>query len=150
MIRKAKIEDGKAIQKIVNQYAQENKMLPRSLNDLYENIRDFFVYVDDNGIIQGCCAVHIVWENLAEIKAMAVAKDFGGKGIARDLVERCMDEARSLGVSKVFALTYVDGFFKKMGFSIIKRDDLPHKVWRECIHCSKFPDCDEIAVEKIL
>ena len=150
MIRKAKIADVKQMQKLINNYADEKRMLSRSLNDIYEHIRDFFVYEDETGNIQGCCAVHVVWSDLAEIKAMAVAKDFNRQGIARELVTKCMTEAKNLGIEKVFALTYVDGFFTKLGFSIIKRDDLPHKVWRECIHCPKFPDCDEIAVEKVL
>ncbi|MCP4482510.1 MAG: N-acetyltransferase [bacterium] len=150
MIRKAKIKDSKQIQDLVNAYAKEDKMLSRSLNDIYEHIRDFFVYEDEEGNIQGCCAMHIVWDNLAEIKALAVSAEFSSHGIARDMVQQCMSEAKALGIKKTFALTYVNGFFKKMGFKEIKRDNLPHKVWRECIYCPKFPGCDEIAVEKDL
>ena len=150
MIRKARISDAKRIQNIVNIYAEEKKMLSRSLNNIYEHIRDFFVYEDDNGQIQGCCAIHVVWEDLAEIKAMAVTKENCGKGIAKDMVNACIEEGIEMGVKRFFALTYVDDFFKKLGFEIIDRDDLPHKVWRECINCPKFPDCDEIAVLKIV
>jgi len=150
MIRKAKIADVKRMHKIINNYAEEKKMLARSLNDLYEHIKDFFVYEDENGEVQGCCAMHIVWEDLAEIKAMAVAKEYNNQGIGKELVLKCMEEARQLGIKKTFALTYVKDFFVKLGYTIINRDDLPHKVWRECIHCPKFPDCDEIAVLKSL
>lgn len=146
MIRKAKLGDVKEIQKLINGYADERRMLSRSLNHLYEHIREFFVYEDETGAVKGCCASHITWDNLAEIKALAVAKDAGNKGIGRLLVEKCIEDSKEIGVSQVFALTYVDGFFVKLGFKIINRDDLPHKIWRECIHCPKFPDCDEIAV----
>ena len=133
---------------LINGYAEERRMLSRSLNHLYEHIREFFVYEDENGEVKGCCASHITWDNLAEIKALAVAKEVGKKGIGRELVNECIKDAKNLGVNQAFALTYVDGFFLKLGFRIISRDDLPHKVWRECIHCPKFPDCDEIAVIK--
>jgi amino-acid N-acetyltransferase len=148
MIRKANLSDVKAIQKLINGYAEERRMLSRSLNHLYEHIREFFVYEDEAGEIKGCCASHITWDNLAEIKALAVSKDAGQKGVGRMLVEKCIEDSKAIGVSQIFALTYVDGFFVKLGFKIINRDDLPHKVWRECIHCPKFPDCDEIAVIK--
>jgi amino-acid N-acetyltransferase len=148
MIRKANLSDVKAIQKLINGYAEERRMLSRSLNHLYEHIREFFVYEDEAGEIKGCCASHITWDNLAEIKALAVSKDAGQKGVGRMLVEKCIEDSKAIGVSQIFALTYVDGFFVKLGFKIINRDDLPHKVWRECIHCPKFPDCDEMAVIK--
>jgi amino-acid N-acetyltransferase len=145
VIRKAKISDVKEIKKLIDAFASENKMLPRSLNNLYEHIRDFYVYVED-GKIMGCCALSIMWEDLAEVKGLAVSKDIQGKGIGKLLVEKCVEEAKDLGIKKVFALTYVDKFFIKLGFTKISRDELPHKVWGECIHCPKFPDCDEIAV----
>lgn len=150
MIRKALIKDAKAIQMLINIYAKEEKMLARSLNDIYESIRNFFVYENENGIVQGCCASEIFWEDIAEIRSLAVSKDAFGKGIGKELVFACMQEAKELGIKKVFALTYIDDFFKKLGFKIISRDDLPHKVWKVCINCPKFPDCDEIAVEKEL
>ncbi|MFH1715163.1 MAG: N-acetyltransferase [Elusimicrobiota bacterium] len=149
MIRKATVEDVKEMQKIINGYADNNKMLSRSLNDLYEHIRDFYVSVNETtGRIEGCCALHVVWETLGEIKALAVEKSSTGKGLGKILVQTCMDDANSLGVNRLFALTYIPGFFKKFGFVEISRDDLPHKVWRECINCPKFPDCDETAVAK--
>ncbi|MDR0676167.1 MAG: N-acetyltransferase [Elusimicrobiota bacterium] len=148
MIRKANLNDAKKIQKLINSYADNKVMLPRSLNHLYEHIREFMVYVDDNDEIKGCCAAHIFWNDLAEIKALAVDKDYLKKGAGKQLVEACIQDVKSLGIKKVFALTYVDKFFSKIGFNQINRDNLPQKIWQECIHCPKFPECDEIAVIK--
>ena len=149
MIRKAKVTDVKSIQKLINYYAKRDKMLPRSLNELYENIRDFFVYVD--GVkIHGCCALHIDWEDLSEIKSLAVAPSKTATGIGGKLLEECLKEAKTLKIKKVFALTYVPGFFKKFGFRIVDKAKLPHKIWSECIKCVYFPGCKEIAVMKEL
>lgn len=146
MLRKATLNDAKDIQKLINSYANDRVMLARSLNYLYENIREFFVFIDNEGIIRGCCASHVVWDDLAEIKALAVDKQFLKRGIGKTLVKACIEEVKNLGVKKMFALTYVDKFFIKSGFKVVNRDDLPQKIWRECINCPKFPDCDEIAV----
>lgn len=150
MIRKAVIKDAKSIQKIINEYAAEGKMLARSLNDIYESVRGFFVYEDEGGIVRGCCSSEIFWEDIAEIRSLAVSKEALGKGVGKGLLTACMNDTKLIGVKKVFALTYIDGFFKKFGFKVISRDSLPHKVWKVCINCPKFPDCDEIAVEKEL
>ena len=147
MIRKALVTDIKSIHKLINIYAQENKMLARSLNDLYEHIRDFYVYVH-NDQVKACCAFHVVWEDLGEVKALAVAREMEGKGIGKALVEKCIEDGKSLGIKRVFALTYIKEFFYKLGFKLSSRESLPHKVWSECIHCPKFPDCDEVAVIK--
>jgi len=149
MIRKARIEDIKQIQNLINSFAKQDLMLPRSLNDLYENLRDFWV-VEENKKIIGCCALHISWEDLAEIKSVAVAKRKQGKGIGKVLVQTCLREAKELGARKVFVLTYKPAFFKKAGFKKIKHSALPHKIWIECIRCPKFPDCREIALLKKL
>jgi len=124
-------------------------MLARSLNELYENIRDFWV-VEDRRKIIGCAAMHISWEDLAEIKSLAVAKNKQGNGIGSELVLSCLKEARELGARKVFVLTYKPEFFKKFGFKKIKHSSLPHKIWMECIRCCKFPNCQEIALLKSL
>lgn len=147
MIRKATVEDVKNIQKLINYYAKRDKMLPRSLNEIYENIRDFFVYAE-GGKIYGCCALHIDWEDLAEIKSLAVAKVRTGRGIGKKLLDSCLKEAKTLKVSKIFALTYVPDFFEVSGFELIDRKELPHKIWSECIKCVYFPNCKEIAVMK--
>jgi len=149
MIRKAKIDDIKQIQVLINGFAKQDIMLPRSLNELFENLRDFWVCEEKNKII-GCAALHISWDDLAEIKSVAVAKNKQSRGIGGELVLVCLDEAKSLGAKKVFVLTYKPGYFKKFGFKRIRHLDLPHKVWAECINCCKFPNCQEIALLKIL
>ncbi len=149
MIRKAKVEDIKHIQELIACFAKQDVMLPRSLNELYENIRDFWVY-EEKTKIYGCAALHISWDDLAEIKSLAVAKKVQGKGIGKDLVTTCLAEAVSLGAKKIFVLTYKPEFFKKMGFKRIKHANLPHKIWAECINCCKFPNCQEIALLKVL
>lgn len=149
MIRKATVNDVKKIQKLVNYYAKRERMLPRSLNELYENIRDFFIYTE-GGKIVGCCALHIDWEDLAEIKSLAVLSSKGGKGIGTRLLDQCLKDAKVLKVRKVFALTYVPEFFEKFGFKIVDKKELPHKIWSECIRCMYFPNCKEIAMVKEL
>lgn len=143
--RKAKIADIKTIHKLVNEFGKKGEMLPRSLNDLYENIRDIIVCEDRDDII-GVCALHIMWEDLAEIRSLAVRSEAQGAGLGKRLVKVCIDEARKLGIKKVFALTYHPGFFEKIGFREIDKAKLPQKIWGECMRCPKFPDCDETAV----
>jgi len=149
MIRKAKIDDIKQIQGLINYFAKKDLMLPRSLNELYENIRDFWVS-EVNKKVVGCCALHISWEDLAEIKSLAVSKSSQNKGIGRELMQVCLDEAKELGAKRLFALTYKPGFFQQFGFKRIKNSCLPHKIWAECINCCKFPNCQEIALLKKL
>ncbi len=143
MIRKAKIGEIVRIQKLINHYAEKDLMLPRGLSELYENLRDLFVS-EDGGSLLGCCALHVSWQDLAELKSLAVDESHKGKGIGRALVEAVLEEAKELEINKVFVLTYVPEFFKKYGFKEIAREELPHKVWNECINCPKFPDCQEI------
>ncbi|MDP2981185.1 MAG: N-acetyltransferase [Candidatus Omnitrophota bacterium] len=145
MIRKAMIDDIKDMQELINFYAKADRMLPRSLNELYENIRDFFVY-EEGGKILGCCALHVAWENLAEIKSLAVEESQQKKGIGVMLVKEALSDAKKLKVKRVFALTYVPLFFEKLGFKRIEHAELPHKIWSECIKCVKFPDCAENAL----
>ena len=146
MIRKAKIDDAKQIQALIQLWAKKGKMLERPLNYIYENIRDFWV-CEENHKIAGCCALHVVgWESLAEIKSLAVAPKHQGKGMAHALIRRCLDEAKSLNLDNIFALTFVAGFFRKIGFKKINRDKLPHKIWSDCVNCTFFPDCREEAV----
>ncbi len=149
MIRKAKIRDIKQIQELISGFAKQDIMLPRSLNELYENIRDFWVN-EEKGRVLGCAALHVSWDDLAEIKSLAVAKSKQGQGLGRDLVMACLAEAQILGSKKIFVLTYKPEFFKKLGFKRIKHEALPHKIWAECINCPKFPNCQEIALLKIL
>jgi amino-acid N-acetyltransferase len=145
VIRKAKLDDVKDIYKLIEIYAGKGEMLHRPLTDIYDNLRDFYVY-EENGAIAGACALHICWEDMGEIRSLAVSEGASGKGVGSMLVNACLDEARSLGIPKVFALTYKTGFFEKLGFKPVGKEVLPHKVWGECVRCFKFPNCDENAV----
>ncbi len=144
-IRKAKIADIKQVHALVNDFARREQMLPRALNELYEGIRDFYV-LEDKGNIQGVCALRILWEDLAEIRSLAVSAEYQKLGIGRKLVKRCLKEAAEIGIKRVFALTYTPDFFKKIGFKDIDKAKLPQKIWGDCLKCPKFPECDETAV----
>lgn len=144
-IRKAKIPDLKDVHKLINEFARKEEIIPRSINELYENIRDFIVF-EDNGKVYGTCALHVLWEDLAEIRSLAVKKEYQGIGIGRKLVKRCLIEAKALGVRRVFVLTYHPTFFKKLGFVDIDKSSLPQKIWGDCVRCPKFPECDEHAL----
>ncbi len=146
MIRKARMGDVKAIQKLIAEYARKGDMLPRSLSEIYENLRDYFVCVEDGGEVVGSAAIHIMWEDLAEVRSLAVRGDRMGQGVGTKLVEACISEAILLGIARVFALTYKPEFFEKLGFQRVDKAQLPQKIWTDCLKCSKFPDCDEIAL----
>lgn len=120
-------------------------MIPRSINELCENIRDFIVS-EDNGKVHGLCALHVLWEDLAEIRSLAVKKEYQWKGIGRKLVKRCLIEAKALGIQRIFVLTYHPDFFKKLDFVDIYKSSLPQKIWGDCVRCPKFPECDEHAL----
>jgi amino-acid N-acetyltransferase len=145
MIRKATFMDVKAIQSLVNHYADLGQMLPRTLNELYEHLRDFHVY-EENGSLVGVCALHVSWEGLAEIRSLAVQQDQLKRGIGVQLVRRCLAEASEMRAERVFVLTYQAGFFRKLGFAEVDKKELPHKIWTDCLNCVKFPDCDESAL----
>lgn len=145
MIRKALIKDAKAIHQLLIGYARDGLMLSRSLAEIYENIRDFYVCERD-GRVLGTVCLAICWEDLAEVRSLAVAAEAEGQGVGRLLVQSCLDEAAGLGLKRVFALTYKPGFFQKLGFVEIEKSELPHKIWTDCLKCAKFPDCDEIAM----
>lgn len=144
-IRRAKIADVKDIHKFVNEFARNEEMLPRALNDLYESVRDFFV-CEEAGEMKGVCALRVVWEDLAEVRSLAVRREEQGRGIGTALVKRCVRDARDLGIKRVFALTYLPEFFEKTGFKRIDKAKLPHKIWGDCLKCPKFPECSEHAV----
>jgi amino-acid N-acetyltransferase len=142
MIRKARLIDVKAMQALINQYADTGQMLPRALNELYEHLRDFHVY-EENGSLIGVCALHVSWDGLAEIRSLAVRQDRLKRGIGAELVRQCLHEAVDLQVTRVFVLTYQSEFFKKLGFTEVDKKELPHKIWTDCLNCVKFPNCDE-------
>jgi len=147
MIRKARTADVVEIHKMLWHFARSEKLLARSLSQLYTTVRDMTVYEDDNGLIAGCCTLHIVDEYLAEIRSLAVLASHQRQGMGRRLVEECISEARKLGIRRLFTLTVEVEFFQRLGFRLEEKDDLPHKVWWDCRHCAKYPDyCDESAL----
>ena len=148
MIRKAVVEDIKTIHKLLSHYGDKGLLLARPLSELYDHLRDFFVVVteDQEQRIVGTCALGICWEDLAEIRSLAVLETQQGNNHATRLVETCLSEARLLGLKRVFVLTYVEEFFAKLGFKTVEKSQLPHKVWSDCLKCSKFPECDETAM----
>jgi len=149
MIREARLRDVKEIQRLVKLYSNRGEMLPRSLSELYDNIRDFVVFTQNRKVV-GICALHICWEDLEEIRSLAVEEGIRGRGIGGKLVKACLEESRRLGVKRAFALTYQSDFFERLGFKKVDKSVLPHKIWTDCLKCVKFPDCDEIAVVKEL
>ncbi len=147
IVQKASLKDVPQIHQLVNSFAERGEMLARPLSELYETIRDFFVCIEDGKLV-GCSALHISWSDLAEVKSVAVAEGSQGKGVGHDLVQACIEEARSLGIPSIFCLTLRPHFFEALEFTRVDRNELPRKVWTECYRCSKFPDCDEIALIK--
>ena len=145
MIRKAMLTDVRMIQSLVNQYADSGQMLPRTLNELYEHLRDFHIYEVEGSII-GVCALHVSWDGLAEIRSLVVRQDSVKRGIGTELVRTCLAEAAELQIERVFVLTYQAVFFRKLGFTDVDKKELPHKIWTDCLNCVKFPNCDESAL----
>lgn len=143
--RKAKLSDAEGILELINYFAEKGLMLPRTRSTLYEGIREFVVAVEDGKII-GTGSLHIIWNDLAEIRALAVDHNSHGKGVGREIVEILLVEAVALQCPKVFTLTYQVDFFEHMGFQLVDKETMPHKVWKECINCVKFPNCDENAM----
>ncbi len=144
-VEKAKIQDVPQIHRLINYFADRDQMLARSLSEIYENIRDYFVVKQGEQIV-ACAALHVSWSDLAEIKSVAVAEDSQKQGSGTQLIEACLKEAKELGIATVFCLTYQPGFFEKFGFSQVDKMELPRKIWTECYRCPKFPNCDEIAL----
>jgi amino-acid N-acetyltransferase len=147
-IRKATVPDVTSIHRLLTYFADQGLLLPRSLSELYAHVRDYVVFGDDaaDESVLGVCGLGICWEDLAEIRSLAVSPDYQGKGLGSDLLRSCLDEARALGLKSVFTLTYVPGFFKKHGFVTVEKGVLPHKIWADCLKCPKFPNCDETAL----
>ncbi|MBF1714618.1 MAG: N-acetyltransferase [Selenomonas sp.] len=146
--RKAKFDDVEPIYQLVRDYAAQGDMLPRSRNTLYENLRDIVV-AEENGTVVGVGALRIMWDRLAEVCMMAIVPTHIRQGIGAEIVRRLLDEGDALGIEKVFTLTYKPEFFETLGFLRISREELPQKVWKECIDCPKYPNCDEIAMIKV-
>ncbi|MDD5022502.1 MAG: N-acetyltransferase [Endomicrobiaceae bacterium] len=149
LIRQAKVSDVKGMHLLVKGHAQKGELLARPLSDLYEKIPDFIV-AEEKGEIISCGALHVSWEDLAEVRTLIVTKKYQKKGIGAKMVYELERRAHKLGVKKVFALSFRPKFFKKIGYIEINRDILPHKVWRDCIKCPMFPDCGETALIKTI
>ena len=146
MIRKARMTEVPLIYKTLEISARNGELLPRSLGELYDTIRDFQVYEDEKGQLLGCCALHPTWEDLGEIRSLVVNEKARKKGIGRSLVNRCLEEGRELGMERIFVLTFNSAFFQRLKFVPISKSLLPHKIWAECIRCIHFPDCKEEAL----
>jgi amino-acid N-acetyltransferase len=146
-VRHARITDAKRICGLVNFYAERGRMLHRSLESVYDCIREFLV-AEENGDVLGCVAIDVFWADLAEIKSLAVDQSARGKGVGKALVESAAKDAARIGVTRLFALTYEQTFFEACGFAVVDRNALPEKVWRECFVCPKKDHCDEIAMTR--
>ena len=144
-VEKAKIQDVPQMHKLINHFADKGDMLPRPLGELYETLRDFFVIRDGEQMI-ACAALHVCWADMAEVRSVAVAEGSQKQGLGDILVDACLQEARALGINDVFCFTYRPDFFKRRGFVDIDKMELPRKVWTDCLHCPKFPNCDEVAL----
>ena len=143
--RKAKMSDVENLHQLITQFADKGVMLPRSRNTLYEALREF-VIIEDQGNLVGTGALHIIWDDLAEIRALAIREEYQSQGIGKQLIAELLKEALEMDIHQVFALTYQVDFFRKCGFKEVSKDEMPHKVWKECINCPKFPNCDEVAM----
>jgi amino-acid N-acetyltransferase len=146
-VRSANVVDVKAIHALINAYAELDQMLFRSMADIYKNLQIFLV-VEDNAQVVGCCALEVIWSDLAEIKSLAVDEAHKGRGVGTMLVNAAVDQAKRLGLPKVFGLTLKPQFFEKLGFKVVDKSYLPMKVWSDCARCSKQQNCDETAVVK--
>lgn len=144
IIRKARMEDAEGIYSIIKDSTKNAMVLPRSRSSIYNHLRDFFVAVEDEGQIVGCCALSITWECLAEVRSLVVVPEARGFNLGGRMVGACVQEAKELGVCEVFVLTNIEDFFNKQGFVATDKNILPQKVWADCINCPLFPDCDEI------
>jgi len=151
IVRQATLADVERMHALINQFADQGLMLPKSRNKLYQNVRDFWVaekvdLATGERVFAGCGALHVLWEDLGEIRSLAVSEGFQGNGVGREIVRVLLQDAARLRLPRVFALTYQVAFFERLGFVEVDKDTLPRKVWGECLDCPKFPNCDERAV----
>ena len=148
-IRNAATADVEAIYALLNPYAEKNIILGRDRDDIFQHLQEFLV-AEYDGELAGVAAMHVYGENLAEIRSLVVMPSWQKHGLGRLLVEGCEKWAAGLGVTQMFALTYVENFFFRLGYQRVSKESLPHKVWTVCVHCARFADCDEVAVRKTL
>jgi len=151
ILKKATTDDIKIVQSIINKFAAKNLLLPRSLSELYDHVRNFILALDEkNNKIVGACSLKVCWEDLAEVCSLAVEDQYQRQGYGKALLERCIEDGIQLGIKRVFALTYSQDFFLNLSFKVIDKSELPHKIWNDCLKCPKFPECDEIAMIRYL
>jgi len=148
-IDRARVSDAASMHQMISHFADKGEMLPRALSEIYEDIRDYFVVRQRDEVI-ACAALHVTWVDLAEIKSLAVYEKEQNQKIGSLLVQACLEEAKELGIPRVFCLVRKPAFFEKHGFQLIDKMELPQKVWAECYRCPKFPDCDEVALVRSL
>jgi amino-acid N-acetyltransferase len=144
-VDRAKVSDATSMHEIISHFADKGEMLPRALSEIYEDIRDYFV-VREGGRVIACAALHVTWVDLAEIRSLAVDEKEQKQRIGSLLIQACLQEAKELGIPRVFCLVRKPAFFEKHGFELIDKMELPQKVWAECYRCPKFPNCDEVAL----
>jgi len=150
-VRKARIEDVPSIYHLLWPYVASGDVLPKTKIQLYANIRDYFVAVDDNGKVLGTAGLHICWSDLAEVRSVAVSNGLKGRGLGTALVRSCLDEAREMGLVKAFVLTNKESYFSRLGFQKAVREEMPLKIWMDCVKCIKYPDeCDEVPMVHLL
>ncbi len=148
-VDRARVSDANSMHRLISHFADKGEMLPRALSEIYDGIRDYFV-VRKGGRVIACAALHVTWADLAEIRSLAVDKNEQNQSIGSLLTQACLEEAKELGIPKVFCLVRKPAFFEKHGFQLIDKKELPQKVWAECYRCPKFPDCDEVALIRSL
>lgn len=145
MIRNARVNDVDELNKLISYFAKKDFILPKSISELYENIRDFYVYVD-NGNIVGCAALHVYRNDLAEIKSLAIDENHQKKGAGRKLIQKCFEEGKTLGINQLFVLTHIPEYFENMGFKRVDKGLFPQKIWSECIICHKYNNCEGVSL----
>jgi len=144
-VDRARVGDASSVHRLISRFADKGEVLPRALSEIYDGIRDYFV-VRKGGRIVACAALHVTWVDLAEIRSLAVDEAEQKQRIGSLLVQACIDEAKELGIPKIFCLVRKPAFFERHGFQLIDKTELPQKVWAECYRCPKFPNCDEVAL----
>jgi amino-acid N-acetyltransferase len=147
VLRAAQVQDVEPIYQLMLPFMQDKTLIERNQDDIFEHLQEFMVALKDNTIV-GVAALHIYGSNLAEIRSLVVSPKAQRMSIGHQLVKACEAMGKQLGVTRVFALTYIDQFFLEQGYDIVAKESLPQKVWTVCVHCPKFSHCDEIAVAK--
>ena len=144
-VARARVSDAASMHQMISHFADKGEMLPRALSEIYDGIRDYFV-VRKKGQVVACAALHVNWVDLAEIRSLAVDEQEQNQSIGSLLIQACLEEAKELGIPRVFCLARKSAFFERHGFQLIDKTELPQKVWAECYRCPKFPNCDEVAL----